>query len=116
MDEDLGAQHSVFAPLFGTAKASLASTSHILQETHALVLPLTVRYDKATNKYLLHMDEALDLQHCYADKVAVASAVNKAYEKLIRFAPEQYMWNLRIFRNRPEGDDRAFYKSESDWD
>lgn len=115
MDEDLGAKHSVFAPMFGTEKASLASTSHILQETNALVLPLTVRYDKITNKYLLHMDEALDLQHCYADKVAVASAVNKAYEKLIRFAPEQYMWNLRIFRNRPEGDDRTIYKGELDW-
>lgn len=116
MDEDLGAKRSVFAPMFGIEKASLANTSHILKKTNALVLPLTVRYDKASNKYLLHMDEALDLQHCYEDKVAVSTAINKAYEKLISFAPDQYMWNLRIFRNRPEGDNRKFYKGDVDWD
>lgn len=116
MDEDLGADRSVFAPLFGIEKATLANMSHILQETQALVLPLTLRYEKDSNQYRLHMDEALDLKDCYADKVAISTAINQAYEKLIRFAPDQYMWNLRIFRSRPEGDTRSFYSGNVDWD
>ena len=33
-----------------------------------------------------------------------AASVNKARETLIRLAPEQYMWTLRWFRTRPEGE------------
>lgn len=115
MDEDLGGKNAVFAPLFGHQKATLGNMSTILKRTDALVVPLTVVYETSSDQYVLHLDDAMDLRDCVSDRVAVSTAINQAYEKMILRAPEQYMWNLRIFRNRPEGDERVFYKNDVDW-
>lgn len=116
MDEDLGAKRSVFAPYFGTPKATLANMAEIIQQTQAIVLPCTTRYEIGEDKMVINIDAALDWNEYADDPVAIAEQVNLAYEKMVRISPEQYMWNLRYFRNRPEGDDREFYKGDIKWD
>lgn len=115
MDEDLGVKRSVFAPLFGTQKATLANMANIIQQTQALVVPCSTRYEKTTDKMVVTLDAPIDLTPIQDDAVAVATRINMAYEVMIRRCREEYMWSLRLFRNRPEGDSREFYSGESIW-
>lgn len=114
LDEDLGAKRSVFVPLFGTPKATLANIGHIVSETQAIVLPCATHYDKKQDKMVVTLGEALDLFSVQHDPVAVATRVNQAYEIMISRHPAQYMWNLKLFRHRPEGDEHSFYKSRDE--
>ena len=109
MDEDLGTKHSVFAPYFGTPKATLANMAEIIQQTQALILPCTTYYEADKDKMIVHIGNPLDWRNYSHNPITIAEQVNLAYEKMVRINPEQYMWNLRYFRNRPKNDKRKFY-------
>lgn len=115
MDEDLGAKHSVFAPYFGTPKATLANMAKIIQQTQALVLPCTTRYEAAEDKMVINIGIGLNWSAHADNPIAIAEQVNLAYEAMVRISPEQYMWNLRYFRSRPENDNHKLYRSNIKW-
>lgn len=115
MDEDLGVKRSVFAPLFGTPKATLANMADMIRDTQAVVVPCSTHYDKTTDNMVVTLDAPIDLTPIQNDAVAVATRINAAYEVMLTRCREHYMWSLRLFRNRPEGDAREFYSGEPKW-
>ncbi|RYV01560.1 lauroyl-Kdo(2)-lipid IV(A) myristoyltransferase [Shewanella sp. OPT22] len=101
-DEDLGPKQSVFAPFFGTMKATLPVVSRLAKAGNAEVLPVKIGYDRKEHCFKLCVMEAYDLS-CVECKYTEAEALNKMVEDSIRAYPEQYMWFLKVLKSRPEG-------------
>jgi lauroyl-KDO2-lipid IV(A) myristoyltransferase len=101
-DEDLGPENSVFVPFFGVPAATITALSRLARLTGAAVLPYTSYYRESDGRYVARVFPPLE-GFPGSDDAADAARMNLALEKLIRLAPEQYMWSLRLFQSRPDG-------------
>lgn len=101
-DEDLGPERSVFAPFFGIPAATIPALSRLAKLCRAVVIPYMAYYHPETGRYTARLFPALE-EYPSGDEVADAAHMNRALEMMIREAPEQYMWSLRIFQTRPDG-------------
>ena len=101
-DEDLGDKNSEFASFFDETKSTLISISKIAALSKATVIPCINHYCPSKNKYVTYIDEPLakfPTGHTRDD----ALIINRAFEKLINRDLSQYMWSLRLFQTRPNG-------------
>ena len=99
-DEDLGDEHTNFAPFMGVPKNLLTTMPRIKKMTKAYVLGIAPRYNLKSANYELHfidLDDAMT-----ADLEQSSDYISSYYETVIRSAPEQYMWFLRLFKTRPD--------------
>ena len=108
-DQDMGHDHSVFAPFFGQRAATLTATAKIAKLTGApLVMLVTYRKsdDSGYVVQFLSGPENFPLE----DEVDSAAAVNALIERGIRIAPTQYYWFHRRFKTQPGLDKAALYQ------
>ena len=101
-DEDLDGAHSVFAPFFGIPTATLPVVGRIARMTDAKVMPVFCELDNH-GRYHVTIGQPLS-GFPSGDIEEDAAAVNAAFEAAIRRAPEQYLWTLKWFRTRPNGE------------
>ncbi len=101
-DEDLGPKGSVFAPFFSRQKCTLAMLPRIVKNTNAVVLPMIAHHNAHNDVIEIHILEPLK-NYPSMDALADATELNSAIEQTIRINPEQYMWNLRLFKSCPDG-------------
>ena len=102
-DEDLGGtQEVVFAPFFGVPTATLTAIARLARACNARVLPFVTVHDPERDLYQARVYPALE-GYPTGDEDADAARVNAVREELIRLAPEQYLWALRLFQTRPDG-------------
>lgn len=102
-DEDLGAQRTLFAPFFGVEKATIPVLGRLANTCDAEVVPCYSYYDKTKRKYMVKCLPALtDFPLGDDDKDALK--MNQTLEQMIMSSPEQYLWGLRFFKTRPEGE------------
>jgi lauroyl/myristoyl acyltransferase len=106
-DEDHGIQHSVFAPFFGVAKATLGSPARLSRMGKAVALPIMAFRNPDDGFYEITVGEAL-VDYPRKDEVENATKLNQSLEKLVCQHPAQYMWLLKLFRTRPAGE-AGFY-------
>jgi len=102
-DEDLGAQHSIFVPFFGVQKATIPVLGRLAKSCDAVVLPCVSCYEPENRSYairILPRIEGLPSGDDEADSVNM----NRAIEQAIRQCPVQYLWTLRYFQTRPQGE------------
>ncbi len=109
-DEDLGRQRTRFAEFFGQQKATVPALGRLARACDALVLPCYTWYLRGAGRYRVQLLPALAHEWC-ADAAADLRRMNAALEEMIGLCPEQYMWTLRLFKTRPDGQ-RSPYK---DW-
>lgn len=102
IDEDLGEQGSVFAPFFGVPKATLLSPMRMARISGASVIPVVTLYRPERGRYVLRLMPPLE-DFPGTDDLVDGTRINAALEAMIRQAPEQYMWSLRLFQTRPDG-------------
>jgi lauroyl-KDO2-lipid IV(A) myristoyltransferase len=102
-DEDLGKEHSVFAPFFGVPKSTIPILGRMTKACNAVVLPCVSCYDPGLRKYRVKMLPALE-NFPSGDDLVDATAMNSAIEKTIFECPQQYLWTFRYFQTRPEGE------------
>lgn len=107
-DEDLGRENAVFAPFFGKEKSTLTTTSRLARMGKAVALPTFAYFDTKEQKYITHIGPPLE-NYPSKDVVADATNMNKALENLISERPEQYMWFMKFYFTRPEGDEERTY-------
>ncbi len=100
-DEDLGIDNAVFAPFFGTPKATLTTTARLTKMGKAIALPTFAWYDIATQKYKIQISPPI-LDYPTGNAEQDARLLNQSIESLIKEHPEQYMWTMKWFRTRPE--------------
>jgi Kdo2-lipid IVA lauroyltransferase/acyltransferase len=106
-DEDLGPEHSVFAPFFGVPKATLPALGRLAKLTGAAVLPSLSLYLPEEDIYELRLEPPMP-DFPTGDPVEDAGRMNDAIEATIRRRPEQYLWTLRFFKTRPKGEKRLY--------
>lgn len=102
-DEDLGADGAVFVDFFGVPKATLTALGRLARMSRAVVLPSFAWYDLARDQYVMRLWPPLE-GFPSGDDAADARAMNAAVERGVEQAPAQYLWTLRLFRTRPEGE------------
>lgn len=106
-DEDLGAEGAVFVDFFGVQKATLTALARLARMSKAAVLPSFAWYDAAADQYVMRLWPPLE-DYPAGDDVADARQMNAAVERGIEQAPAQYLWSMRLFRTRPEGEPRLY--------
>ena len=106
-DEDLGRENSVFAPFYGKEKSTLTTTARLTKMGKAVALPTFIYFDKKQQKYITHIGAPLE-NFPSKDGIADATNINQALEALISQSPEQYMWFMKWFYTRPEGEEGVY--------
>jgi len=106
-DEDLGLDNSVFVPFFSRQKSTLTTTARLAKMGKAVALPTFTYYDNNKRKYVAKILKPLE-NYPSADAAADALNMNQALESLIREHPEQYMWTMKCYKTRPEGEAKVY--------
>lgn len=106
-DEDLGPEHSIFTPFFGTVKATLPVVGRLAHAGNAQVMPVNIGYDQQAKQFIMTVMPAIDPQDMVG-KENEAIALNKAVEQVINAYPAQYMWFLKLLKTRPPGEDNFY--------
>ena len=112
-DQDFGRKHSVFAPFFGINAATITTPARLAQVNDSAVLLIHFYREGNDERYRYLITPALD-NYPSGDDVTDASRINTELERLIRRAPEQYMWSHRRFKTRPEGEAKL-YEEKKKW-
>ncbi|WP_018862542.1 MULTISPECIES: lysophospholipid acyltransferase family protein [unclassified Thioalkalivibrio] len=102
-DEDLGAEGAVFVDFFGVPKATLTALGRLARMSKAAVLPSFVWYDSVADQYVMRLWPPLE-GFPSGDDHADTRQMNQAIERGVTQAPAQYLWSMRLFRTRPEGE------------
>jgi len=106
-DVDAGRKSSVFAPFFGVPTASLTSVSRLVRMSNAAIVPISFyRRDDDFNYDVVLYPPIENLPT--GDLQQDATILNQALERAIREKPEQYVWQYKRFKTRPEGEPRVY--------
>lgn len=102
-DQDYGRKHSVFVPFFGINAATITGTSRIAKISKTSVLPYFVYRREDNSGYTATIFPALE-NYPTDDPYKDALRINKIVEQAILKSPDQYLWQHRRFKTRPEGE------------
>lgn len=108
-DVDGGNKRTVFAPLFGIQTASLTTVTRIVKRSGAMVIPISF-YRRDEGKeigYDIFLSPPLE-NFPSGDLVEDATRLNATVEQGILKKPEQYVWQYKRFKTRPEGEKRFY--------
>lgn len=106
-DQTFEREHSIFVPFMGVNALTITATSRIAKMNNCVVLPVFCfqRGDgKGFDMEFWPMLEGFPS----GDDRADATRINELLAKAIRLHPEQYMWQHRRFKIRPEGEDGLY--------
>ena len=106
-DQDPGKSRGVFAPFFGIEAATFNTLSRIAKQSDAAVIPCMAKLSRFGRGYEIIFAEELK-PFPSGNDIEDVTTMNKAIEKLILNAPEQYFWSHKRFKTRPEGQE-SFY-------
>lgn len=106
-DEDLGKDRSIFVPFFGVQKATIPVLGRLAKTCNADVFPCISCYDDEAHQYKIHILPALK-DFPQGDDVADATRMNEAIKETVMLCPSQYFWTLRLFRTRPDGEEKFY--------
>ena len=108
-DMDMGRQDSVFVPFFGIPAATVPVLSRLAAVSRAVVIPAITRRRADGKGYVVKIYEAWE-NFPTDDPVADTRRMNEFLEARILEMPEQYFWNHKRFRTRPDdAGAKAFY-------
>ncbi len=98
------AQHGgVFAPFFGVNAYSLTATAKLAEKTGAPVIPIYFRRVSQHGYYKITILPPLE-NFPSGNDVEDAKRVNQVMQDIISRNPEQYFWQYKRFKSRPEGE------------
>ncbi|WP_461538845.1 LpxL/LpxP family Kdo(2)-lipid IV(A) lauroyl/palmitoleoyl acyltransferase [Spongorhabdus nitratireducens] len=101
-DQDFGPKRSLFVDFFGIPAATVASPSDFARQTGATVLMMDYYLDE-NDQYVIRLHPPLE--NFPTDSLeADTRRCNEWLECVIREHPEQYLWQHRRFKTRPEGE------------
>jgi KDO2-lipid IV(A) lauroyltransferase len=99
-DQDMRGKDSVFVPFFGIEAATITATHHLARLSGAAVIPFFHRRLPDGRGYALRLEAPLE-DFPTGDAVADTARVNAQIERMVREAPEQYLWVHKRFKSRP---------------
>ncbi|MHB1946814.1 MAG: LpxL/LpxP family Kdo(2)-lipid IV(A) lauroyl/palmitoleoyl acyltransferase [Gammaproteobacteria bacterium] len=106
-DVDGGKKRSVFAPFFGIKTASLTAVTRIVKLSDASVVPIS--FYRRDNELGYDIFLSAPLENFPGSNLEEdATRLNAAIELAIRNKPEQYVWQYKRFKTRPQGEPRFY--------
>ena len=108
-DQDMGEEHSVFAPFFGHPAATLTMTAKLSKLTRAPIVMLSSHRKADDSGYVLRLYPGPE-SFPTGDPVEDATIVNGLIEQGIRQDPGQYYWFHRRFKTQPGLEKSAIYR------
>ncbi|HVF36080.1 MAG TPA: LpxL/LpxP family Kdo(2)-lipid IV(A) lauroyl/palmitoleoyl acyltransferase [Candidatus Saccharimonadia bacterium] len=106
-DQDMRGKDVVFAPFFGVPAATITATHQLARLSGAAVIGFFHRRRADGRGYEIRIEPPLP-DFPSDDPVADAAAVNALIERMVREAPDEYLWIHRRFKRRPEGEPRLY--------
>lgn len=103
--EASGLKNSVFAPFFNKPCLTLTVTPWLAQKTGATVLPAYYIRKPNNSGYKIIIGDPLEFT---GDIYKDAEITNIFLEEAIRKYPEQYLWQHRRYRTRPDGESQIY--------
>ncbi len=102
-DQDPGHGSGVFAPFFGVQANTSVLIPRLVERTGCALFHVSCeRLDRGRGFRLCYLPASEELSS--GDVAAATRALNADLERLIRRAPEQYLWSYKRFRIRPPGE------------
>ena len=106
-DQDMRSKDNVFAPFFGVPAATITATHHLARMSGAVVIPFFHRRLPNGGGYVLRLAPPMP-DFPSKDAAADTVRVNEEVERMVREAPEQYLWVHKRFKTRPPGEPRIY--------
>lgn len=100
-DEDLKEGNSQFLPFFDVPKATLTLPLRLSMKYQVQIVPCLALAEPRSGYYFLYFSKPLD-ENAKVQDLALA------IEQLVRRFPARYMWSLRFFRQRPNGEKKIY--------
>ncbi|HEX6834788.1 MAG TPA: lipid A biosynthesis lauroyl acyltransferase, partial [Rudaea sp.] len=101
-DQDMRGKDSVFVPFFGILAATITATHHLARLSGAAVIPFFHRRNADGRSYTLRLEAPLS-GFPGPDVSEDTARINALVERMVREAPEQYLWIHKRFKTRPPG-------------
>ncbi len=108
-DQDMGHDHSVFAPFFGQLAATVTATGKLAKLTAAPMVMLATFRKSDDSGYVVQFLPGPE-NFPTEDEVENATMVNRLIEQGIGLAPTQYYWFHRRFKTQPGHPKAALYQ------
>jgi len=109
-DIDAGQVNSVFVPFFGIKAASITATPRYAKISGAAVIPSFFYRREDGKGYDIVFEPALT--EFPSDNIEQdVTRINQVIEAAIRKQPDQYIWQYKRFKTRPEGEERFYNKN-----
>ncbi|APC97322.1 bacterial lipid A biosynthesis acyltransferase family protein [Francisella frigiditurris] len=102
-DQDFEGLHSTFVPFFDKACSTLVVTPWLVKNTDAVVVPIYYTRNEDLSGYKIIVSDPIE--NFPTDEVEGARYTNEILEGFIRKNPEQYLWQHRRYKTRPEGEE-----------
>lgn len=102
-----GGTSGIFVPLFGTLASTVASPAELALASGAPVVVATLNRLPDGVHHKFHVWDVIEFQKSgghEADRRALLTRINQAYEKSIRAYPEQWLWGHQRWKTRPPGE------------
>lgn len=99
---------SVFAPFFNIEALTPTTPSRLAQITNCHIIPVEHYRDDTMGTYDVRFLPALQIDGT-SDYRDDATQINQAIENMVHNHPDQYLWQYKRFKKRPDGRDK-FYK------
>ncbi|MBV1915253.1 MAG: LpxL/LpxP family Kdo(2)-lipid IV(A) lauroyl/palmitoleoyl acyltransferase [Pseudomonadales bacterium] len=110
-DQDFGVKRGIFVPFFGIQAATVPSVSEYARQAKADVVHLDFHRKADFSGYKVTFSEPLE-NFPSGDDYADTLRLNQIAEQAIRITPDQYLWQHRRFKTRPEGEEPLYSKKE----
>lgn len=106
-DIDGGLKNSIFLPFMGVEAATITMTARLATISGAEVVPIFCYRRDDGSGYDICIEPALE-NYPTGDVEADTLRINQIIETAIRKKPEQYLWQYKRFKTRPEGETRFY--------
>jgi KDO2-lipid IV(A) lauroyltransferase len=106
-DQDMRGKDVVFAPFFGVPAATITATHQLARLSGAAVIGFFHRRSDDGRGYVIRIEPPLagfPTRNAAAD----AATVNAMIERMVREAPDEYLWIHRRFKRRPDGEAKVY--------
>lgn len=109
-DQDPGRGSGIFVPYLGPLANTTTLVSKLLEKTG---VPLFLCWsERVPGGFRVHFVEASEPELRSPDLAQAVTAMNRELGRLVRSAPEQYLWSYKRFRNRPPGQSNVYRRDD----
>lgn len=106
-DLNVQEKEGVFVDFFGVPASTTTGIAKLALSTNAAVLPAFAVWDEAKQKYVVHLEPALDYEKTVdvdEDIKTLTQKMTNVVEEYIRRYPEQWLWIHKRWNTRPKGE------------